>query len=151
MGGVPVGYEVARALKAGFDLLICRKLLIPWNREAGFGAVDPDGNVFVDEGLASALGLGREQVEDAVREQLEEIRRRNVVLRRGRPYPRLDGRRIVIVDDGVAAGYTMMAAVRFARGRGANKVYVATPTGHVESINRLSRVADMVICVCNCE
>ncbi|PCN50433.1 phosphoribosyltransferase [Candidatus Geothermarchaeota archaeon ex4572_27] len=117
MGGVPVGAGVAKALSATLDLLICRKLLIPWNREAGFGAVAPDGTVYVDRELARQLGLGDEDVRAAVEEQLEEVKRRNRVLRGGRGYPSLAGKAVVVVDDGIAAGYTMRAAVEFLRCR----------------------------------
>lgn len=147
MGGVPVGAGVAKALSATLDLLICRKLLIPWNREAGFGAVAPDGTVYVDRELARQLGLGDEDVRAAVEEQLEEVKRRNRVLRGGRGYPSLAGKAVVVVDDGIAAGYTMRAAVEFLRRRGARRVCVAVPTGHGSSVMAIAGIADVVICL----
>jgi len=147
-GGVPVAIPVAEALGAELDLLICRKLLIPWNREAGFGAVGPDGSVFVDRELADLLGLPEEAIEAAVEEQLREIAARNGRLRGGKGYPRsLSGLRVVLVDDGVAAGFTMGAALRFLGARGPGELVVAVPTGHARSLLRLSREADLVICL----
>ncbi len=147
-GGVPVAVPVARALKAELDLLLCRKLLIPWNREAGFGAVNPDGRVFVDEEFARALGLSDRAVEEAVREQMDEMERRNKALRSGRPYPEgLEGLRVVLVDDGIAAGYTMSAALEFVRARRASEVVIAVPTGCLSSVLRLSRACDLLLCL----
>ena len=147
MGGVPVGIRVSEKLGSKLDLILCRKLLIPWNREAGFGAVDPDGRVFVDGGLVRALGLSQDEVEAAIEEQLNEIKLRNEVLRGGRPHPDLRGLRVVLVDDGVAAGYTMSAAVNFSRSKGAREVVVATPTGSLDSLKRLAGHADLVLCL----
>ena len=147
-GGVPVAIPVARALKAELDLLLCRKLLIPWNREAGFGAVSPDGHVFVDEEFARMLGLSKRAVEEAVREQLEEMERRNKALRSGRPYPdSLEGLRVVLVDDGIAAGYTMSAALRFVKAKKASEAIVAVLTGSLGSVLRLARACDLLICL----
>ena len=147
MGGVPVGLRVSRALRAEFDIIICRKLLIPWNREAGFGAVSPDGSYFVDEPFARGIGLSDRDIQEAVEEQLEEIRRRNELLRGGRSYPSLEGLRVVLVDDGVAAGYTMTAAIGFVKSKKAKEVVLATPTGCLDSLIKLSRMVDLIVCL----
>ena len=147
MGGVPVGLMVSKALKSSFDIVICRKLLIPWNREAGFGAVGPDGSYFVDEPLVRSIGLSDRDIQEAVREQVEEIKRRNELLRQGREYPSLDGLRVVLVDDGVAAGYTMRAAVEFANSKKAKEVVIATPTGCLDSLLKLSKIVDLIVCL----
>lgn len=146
-GGAPVGVPVAEALGAELDLLICRKLLIPWNKEAGFGAVRPDGRFFVDERLATFLGLSEHDIEEAIREQLREVEERNKRLRAGRPYPGLEGKRVVLVDDGVAAGYTMRAALGFVRDKGAREAVIAVPTGHIRALEALAGEADLVICL----
>lgn len=146
-GGVPVGYEVAKTLNSQFDLLICRKLLIPWNREAGFGAIDPDGNVYVDDEFASYLGLSELDIKNAINEQLNEIRNRNRVLRGDKPYPNLDNKSIILVDDGIAAGYTMEVAIKFVKGRGASEVIIATPTGSLSSVMRLAKQVNYILCL----
>lgn len=147
MGGVPVGLMTSKILKAKFDIIICRKLLIPWNREAGFGAVSPNGSYFVDHVFARSIGLGDRDIGEAVREQIEEIKKRNELLRQGRDYPLLNDLRVVLVDDGVAAGYTMKAAVNFVKSRGAKKVIIAIPTGCLESLIGLSEHVDLIICL----
>lgn len=147
MGGVPVGLIVSKILKAKFDIIICRKLLIPWNREAGFGAVSPDGSYFVDEAFARSLNLSDHDIKEAVMEQVEEIRKRNELLRHGRDYPSFKDLKIILVDDGVAAGYTMRAAVDFVRSRGAKKVIIAVPTGCLESLLKLSEHVDLIVCL----
>jgi predicted phosphoribosyltransferase len=147
-GGVPVAYAVAEALGSKLDVLVCRKVLIPWNREAGFGAVAPNGWYFVDWGLARYLGISRSGVEEAVKEQLAEVERRLKKYRCGEPYRDLGGGTVVVVDDGVAAGYTMTAAVKFLRDRGAGEVLVAVPTCHEDSaLVLLERGASRVYCL----
>jgi len=146
-GGVPVGIQVAIQLKCKFDLIICRKLLIPWNREAGFGAIDPDGNIFVDKVFAAIIGLTNKDIELAIKEQIEEIKHRNRVLRNSKPYPNLKNKSIILVDDGIAAGYTMNAAVNFVKNRGAKKIYIAVPTGHYNSLIKLSEKVDLILCL----
>ncbi|MEM0212480.1 MAG: phosphoribosyltransferase family protein [Candidatus Methanomethylicia archaeon] len=147
MGGAPIGLKISEALNAKFDLLICRKLLIPWNREAGFGAVDPDGNVFVDEDFAIQLGLSQQEIEASIKEQLDEIYRRNKILRCGRAYPNLNDKTVILVDDGIAAGYTMNAAIKFARKRGSKKIYIAVPTGCARSVIKISKLVDEILCL----
>ncbi len=146
-GGVPVGYEVAKALNTKLDVLICRKVLIPWNREAGFGSVAPDGTVFINEVFARELGLTDEDVRAAVDEQLYEIKRRIRIFRAGKDYERLDGVTAIVVDDGIAAGYTMFSAVRFLKRLGTKEVIIAVPTCHVESAMRLKRDVDLLVCL----
>ena len=147
MGGVPVGLMVSKALNAEFDIIICRKLLIPWNREAGFGAVSPNGSYFVDEPFARSIGLSDRDIQEAIKEQIEEIKKRNELLRGGRDYPSLEGLRVVLVDDGVAAGYTMRAAVGFVKSKRAKEVVIATPTGCLDSLLKLSRSVDLIVCL----
>jgi predicted phosphoribosyltransferase len=127
-GGVPVGVELAEALSLAFDLLVVRKVQIPWNPEAGFGAVDPEGGRVFNDSLLGRLSLTDEEVEAQVQKTVEVIRRRDGLFRGGRPLPELAGRGVILVDDGLASGYTMHAAVRFVRKRGPERVVVAVPT-----------------------
>lgn len=147
MGGVPIGIEIARAFNSSFDLLICRKLLIPWNREAGFGAVDPDGNVFIDKDYASFLGLSDVEIEGAVKEQLNEIKYRNEFLRNNAPYPKLNGKSVILVDDGIATGYTMNVAIKFVRSRMAKRIFIAVPTGYLNSVEKISSKVNLILCL----
>lgn len=146
-GGVPIAFEVARAVESKLDVLVCRKILLPWNREAGFGAVAPDGSFFYDSVLAAYLGLSPDDVLNAIREQIQEVRRRLEVYRCGEPYNRVNGETVIIVDDGIAAGFTMRAASRFAKKLGFSGIVIAVPTCHTGSAALLSEVVDELYCM----
>jgi predicted phosphoribosyltransferase len=146
-GGVPVGYLVAKNLNLLLDVLICRKLLIPWNRESGFGAIAPDGTYFYSSKLVFYLALTPEEIKNSIEEQLAEINRRLQVYRCGERYTHLNGKKVLVVDDGIAAGFTMIAATRFLRKIGASKVIIAVPTCHVESAHLVAKEADEVYCL----
>ncbi|MER3455865.1 MAG: phosphoribosyltransferase, partial [candidate division GAL15 bacterium] len=118
-GGVVVAAEVARALGAQLDLAVPRKLRAPYNPELAVGAVAEDGSVYVDERVAASLGVSAEYLQEEVSYQLQEIQRRLQAYRQGRPDVTLSGRTVVLVDDGIATGSTMVAAVRSVRRRGA--------------------------------
>lgn len=126
-GGVPVGYEVASALGAEFDIVSVRKIPIPHNIEAGYGAVTEDGVVVLNEPLVGQLGLERATIEMQAAGVRAEINRRASVFRRGRPRPSLKGKTAIIIDDGLASGYTMLAAVRSVRQQEPAGVVVAVP------------------------
>ncbi len=144
-GGVPVAIRVAEALGAPLDLVVVKKVTYPWTTEAGFGAVAPDGTPVVDEVAASELGaeVVERQAEAAWRRVVERLER----LRGSRRYPRLDGLTVMVVDDGIAAGWTMIAAVRFLRSLGAERVYAAAPTSSLDGAQRVAEYADAVITV----
>jgi putative phosphoribosyl transferase len=126
-GGVPVGYEVSRGLDVPLDIIVPRKLPIPSDPEAGFGAVAPDGTVVLNEALMWYLGLSTEEIERIIGEVLGEVRRRIREYRGDRPLPRLSGKNVIVVDDGLASGYTMIAAVRALRKERPRRVIVAVP------------------------
>ena len=146
-GGVPVGYEVSRILKIGFDIIVCRKIPIPWNKEAGFGAITPDGTYYIDEELASWLRISRDIVSRVIEEQIKEISKRIKLLRGTRDYGIVKGKRVLLVDDGIAAGYTMMAAVLFTKKLGAREIYVAVPTCYLDSAKKVSLEATRTYCL----
>lgn len=138
-GGVPVAFEISRILGCRLDVLVCRKILIPWNREAGFGAVAPDGTYFYDEHLATYLGLTPTDIKRALKEQISEIRRRLEKYRCGESYKVLEGSRVAVVDDGIATGFTIIAAIRFLKKLKPSKITIAVPTCHTESVYRVSK------------
>jgi len=143
-GGVPVGCELAKALHAPFDLIVPRKLPIPYNPEAGFGAVTPDGTVVLNGPLVRELGLSKREIDNIVMAVMDEVQRR---VKAYRPGPPLDpkGRTVIITDDGLASGYTMIAAVRDVKKKGPKKVIVAVPCSPRSSVERLEQEADEVV------
>lgn len=145
-GGVPVGRKISEALKIPFDLIIVRKIQIPGNTEAGFGAMTPEGNVFLNEELMSYLSLSPAQIEaqkNMVKKDLEE---RNTLFRAGRPYPDLSGKTVILADDGLASGFTMMASIDTAKKKGAARIAVAVPTAPLRSIKRIEHLVDEIYC-----
>lgn len=145
-GGVPVGCIVSGRLKIPLDLLICRKVLIPWNREAGYGAVAPDGSVVLNQHLLKYLGFSKKEIENHIKETLMEIRRRIKLFRGVEEYVAVR-ENVIVVDDGIASGYTMLAAIKFLRKlRGIKRVIIATPTAPLSSISLLMPYLDIMIC-----
>lgn len=124
-GGVPVGKEVARILKAPLELMIARKIKFPWTTEAGFGAVAADGTVYLGP---YAEGLPPEVVQRQIRQAQEEVEQRKMAFLQGRRESDLRGRAVILVDDGLAAGSTMLVAVRVVRNKLPEKIIVAVPT-----------------------
>ncbi len=145
-GGVPVGVIVSSQLELPFDLLIIRKIPIPGLSESGFGAVSLEGDLVLNQPLVRSLGLSAEEIEELARPVREELRTRNRIFRQDRPWPELEGRTVILVDDGLASGYTMLAAVKMVRRRSPGQVVIAVPTGSASTIELLSPHADWIIC-----
>ena len=146
-GGVVVGFEVAHALNISLDLIIPRKIRAPDNPELAIGALTEDGTIILDDELVKYLQVSEEYVREESERQRLEIERRLKLYRRDAPYPSLKNREVVIVDDGIATGSTMKAAVASVRMRGAKTILVAVPVGPFSSIEELKREADNVICL----
>jgi putative phosphoribosyl transferase len=146
-GGVVVGYEVAHALKIPLDVIIPRKLGAPSNPELAIGAVTEDGTTILDEQLVNYLGVSKTYIEEESRRQRGEISRRLKLYRGDVLYPNLSDRSVIIVDDGVATGSTIRAALASLRKRGAKTVVIGVPVGPVSTIRELERVADKVVCL----
>jgi putative phosphoribosyl transferase len=141
-GGVPVAYEVAKRLSALLELLVVRKLPLPDNPESGFGAIAEDGSTYVVPYASRSVPDVLQQ--RIMREQQTEMARRVRVLRRGRPLPDIDGCVVILVDDGLAMGSTMRAAVQCCRDRRAKCVIVAVPVAGTRVRQDLERMADAV-------
>ncbi|RLE50180.1 MAG: phosphoribosyltransferase [Candidatus Methanomethylicota archaeon] len=146
-GGVPVALEVAKHLNAELDIVICRKIPIPFNKEAGFGAISPDGDIYLNRALVRSLGLDNQYIRWAANRVLSEIKRREQVFRMNRPPVILKNKHVILVDDGLASGYTMLAAVHYVKKREPSKVIVAVPTSPNESINLLLPHVDELYCL----
>jgi putative phosphoribosyl transferase len=146
-GGVPVAFEVARALQAPLDVIVVKKLGLPFQPELAMGAVGEGGVVVVDHRLVSDLGVTQEELLAVEKEQRAEIERRVRHFRGDRPRVPIAGRNVLIVDDGLATGATASAACQVARAQGAARVTLAAPVCSSESAKILSEVADEVVCL----
>jgi putative phosphoribosyl transferase len=144
-GGVPVGEPVAKALGCALDVVVLRKIPIPWSPEAGYGAVTLDRTVVLNEKMLSYLRLGRDDIEAGINEVYREVLRRERAYRGDRPFPELKGRTAVLVDDGLASGYTMLAAIKFVRARSAASVVVASPVASDTAYELIKREADELV------
>jgi len=142
-GGVEVAYQVADHLDADFSLIICRKLPLPHNPEAGFGAIAEDGSTFILDYATS--GLTTKTINRIVEEQKREIDRRIEALRKGEPLPEIEGRTVILVDDGIAMGSTMRAAIRLCRKHDAGKVVVAVPVAGPRVAEEIGAIADELV------
>jgi putative phosphoribosyl transferase len=146
-GGVPVAYEVARALDLPLDVFIVRKLGVPGFAELAMGAITTDGTVAMNHAVIQEFGITQDAIDAVVEREKLEIERRELAYRNGRPAARIEGRTAILVDDGVATGASMLAAARALR-RSARKVIVAIPVAARGTCEKLRKEADEVICAC---
>ncbi|MEW6659612.1 MAG: phosphoribosyltransferase family protein [Thermodesulfobacteriota bacterium] len=146
-GGVPVAAEIARALEVPLDLVIVRKIQLPWTTEAGFGAINPAGEAIFHQEFIQRLQMTPAEIDTQVQKTLATLRQREKRLRQDRPYPDLAGAATIIVDDGLASGYTMRAAIHFLQGKGAGAIIVAVPTGAAHTVESLLPLVDELFCL----
>lgn len=144
-GGVPVAYEVARALMGELDLVLVRKVGAPQQPELAIGAVGEGGVVVLDDDLLARLGVDDATLKQLVARAERELAEQDATLRRGRPAARVKGRTVIVVDDGLATGATMRAAVAVLRDHGARRVVVAVPVGAGDTVRALAQIADDIV------
>ena len=147
-GGVVVAYEVAKRLNAPLDLIIPRKLGAPMNPELAIGAVSQDGTIVLNEDLVSMLEIPRDYLDAEARAQIREIERRMSKYRgEGKPLPEVMGRIVILIDDGLATGATVRAALLTLKKQKPKELIIATPVGPADTIEMLSSMADKVVCL----
>ena len=146
-GGVVVGYVVAKELNLPLDVIIPRKIGAPDNPELAIGAVAEDGTAILDNNLIKYLGVSREYIKEETERQKHEIERRLKTYRQDTSYPNLKGLDVIVVDDGIATGSTMKAALASVKNRGAASITVAVPVGPPSTIEELNEMADRVVCL----
>jgi len=146
-GGVPVAYEVAKELEVPMNVMVVRKIQIPWNTEAGFGALTWDDQIVLNKTLISQLGLTKEDIEDSISNTKRNIQERLRKFSGDKPMPDIEGKIVILVDDGLASGFTMLAAARSARKRKIEKLVAAVPTASLGALKLLSAEVDEVVCL----
>lgn len=146
-GGVVVGYEIAGALNLPLDVIIPRKIGAPDNPELAIGAMTEDGTIILDKNLVAYIGVPESYIKEESERQKHEIERRLKMYRKNEPYPTLKGRDVIVVDDGIATGSTMKAALASVKNRGAKTVAVAVPVGPPNTIKELKTLANRVVCL----
>ena len=146
-GGVVVAYEVAKALDAPLDVYITRKIGAPYNPELAIGAVASDGTLVLDHGLIARVGASDDYVQAETKRQRQEIERRLEAYRGSQAAPSLEAKTVILVDDGVATGATVLASLRAIRQRKPAQLILAIPVGPPETIQLLGKEADRVVCL----
>jgi len=144
-GGVPVAVEVAAALKADLELVVCRKVPLLLNPEGSLGAAADDGTVILNEEAVKGIGFSRQQLEDEIGKVRAEIKQRSLLYKWDRPIVRVSGKTAIVIDDGLASGFTMMAAVESVRPRHPKEIVVAVPVAPAAAVKQVERIADRVI------
>jgi predicted phosphoribosyltransferase len=144
-GGVPVAVRVADRLGAPLDVVVPRKIQIPYNPEAGYGAVTEDGTIILNEPLVARLGLTEEQIQRQAEEVRHEVARRSAIYRSKFAVPSIERKTAIIIDDGLASGFTMAAAIKSTRQRGAARIVVAVPVASAAAYELVEALADEVL------
>ena len=145
-GGVPVAAEVARALAVPLDAFLVRKLGVPGHDELAMGAIASGGVRVLNREVVHAAGVSLQQVEEAVERESHELERRATAYRGDRPRPEVAGRTVILVDDGLATGSTMRAAVEALKQQGAGRIVVAVPVAARQTCEELSHHVDEIVC-----
>jgi putative phosphoribosyl transferase len=148
-GGVAIGFEIAQALAAPLDIVLVRKIGVPWHPELALGAVTDGGRLdtFIDDDLAKALDIEESYIREETARQLEEIERRRKIYCADRPPLEITARTAIVVDDGIATGATMRVALPAVRHRNPAHLVLAVPVGPPETIEAFRKQADEVVCL----
>lgn len=145
-GGVPVAAPIARQLKLVLDVAVVNKVTLPRNTEAGYGAVSFEGTVRLNQDMLSGMGLTSEDINDGVQKASRKVKRRLKKFRKGLSFPDVKDSSVILVDDGVASGFTMLVAVEALKNKGAEKIIIAVPTAHLQALKRVSSQVEQIYC-----
>jgi len=146
-GGVPIGSTLAKELGLQMDLIIVRKLPIPYNTEAGFGSMSWNGEVKLNEKLVEQLQLSDPEIDSIIRDVKSELDKRMEIFRGNRPFPELKNKTAIIVDDGLASGYTLLAAISSVKRLSPARIIVAVPTASKNAVDLLAPYVDEIFCL----
>jgi putative phosphoribosyl transferase len=146
-GGVPVADEIARALHAPLDVWVVRKVGVPWHEELGVGAVAEGGSVHLNDDVLEHVGLSQDELSEAIARKQREVEERVKLFRGGLPRPELRDRTIILVDDGIATGGTVRAAIGSIRAQHPKAIVLAVPVASPEAVEELTHEVDRVVCL----
>jgi putative phosphoribosyl transferase len=146
-GGVPVAYEVAKALHLPLDLCLVRKLGVPGQKELAMGAIAAGGVRVLNQSLVKRLGIPDAAVQHITAQEQAELARRANVYRQGKPQPDITGKTVILVDDGIATGSTLQAAITLLKKQQPERIVVAVPVAHPDIIATLKQEVDELVCV----
>ena len=146
-GGVVVGFHTARELGGDLDVVVARKLGAPWNPELAIGAIMEGGETYLNRSIISGLGVGEKYVAEEKEYQMAELQARTEKYRKARAFVPREGRNLIVVDDGVATGATMMATLQGLRAGNPASLWCALPVGPRDTIEALADIADEVVCL----
>jgi len=145
-GGIPVGVAIAEELNLPLEAAVVSKITLPWNTEAGYGAVAFDGTVRINEDLLPHLRLSEQQIAEGVEKTRQKVQRRVRKFLGERPFPDLSRKAAILVDDGLASGFTLLVAVEAIRRLGTPKILIAVPTGSADRLSKVAREVDALYC-----
>lgn len=145
-GGIPVAAVIAQKLSLRLDVAVVSKVTLPWNTEAGYGAVSWEGTVKINQDLVSRIGLSKDEIHKGIEETREKVKRRIEVLRGNKKFPNLGKKTVILVDDGIASGFTILVAVKALQNMEADNMIVAVPTASPDSLNRLITEVTAIYC-----
>ena len=146
-GGVPVAYEVAAALKAPLDVFVVRKLGVPGQEELAMGAIASGGVRVLNEEIIQHLGIFEDVIARVAAREQQELERREFTYREGRPLPEISGKTVILIDDGLATGATMRAAVTALKAKRPHKLIVAVPTAAPDTCASIQKLVDRMVCL----
>lgn len=146
-GGVPVAYEVARSLNAELDVLLVRKIGVPFNPELALGAIATGGARYINKEILKLSGVSQDQLRDLISSEQMELQHREQLYRAGRQPLSVKGRQIIVIDDGLATGATMISALQSLQEQNPRKIVVAVPVASYEALKLIEAMADEVICL----
>ena len=146
-GGLEIAYDTIKRFGLKWDLIIPRKIGAPQNKEFAIGAVSVDGSYFLNHDFVKMYGISQEYIEKEVSEQIDEIKRRMKDYRGKDTFPEVKDKTVIIMDDGIATGYTILAVIKAVKKQGAKKIILAIPVGPRETIEEFKEIVDEVICL----
>jgi len=144
-GGIAVAVEIARELHLPLEIAVVSKITLPWNSEAGYGAVAFDGTVILNKEFLSRLNLSDQEIQTGIKKTEQKVSRRVTMFRGNRPFPDLK-RPIILVDDGLASGFTLRVAIKALRRNGVTNLILAVPTAHSESVQMILEEVEAICC-----